>query len=185
MSVCTVHLCFNFLCCEGTTNTRCNVSNCAVYLADSCLISRFLALFTSSRSRILVFCMFSRCILVFFMSLPSRKLEFSSWSGSRDLFLQTRVFVFSHTRIFHVLADYFRKLAFSPKTRAYEGTRIRAETNQPPYARHSTMYIQYCPDVYYIGPTLNQHWLNDFSRWRSRSWSWPEHKLQLQFGKQQ
>ena len=23
--------------------------------------------------------------------------------------------------------------------------------------------------VYYIGPTLNQHWLNDFSRWRSKS----------------
>ena len=34
-------------------------------------------------------------------------------------------------------------------------------------ARHSTMYIQYCPDVYYTGPTSNQHWLNDSSRWRS------------------
>ena len=133
MSVCKVHLCFNLIGCEGTTNTRCNVSNCAVYLADSCLISRFLALFTSSRSRILFFCMFSRCILVFFMSSPSRKLEFSSLSGSRDLLSQTRVLVFSHTRIFHVLADYSRKLAFSPKTREYEGTRIRAETNQPPY----------------------------------------------------
>ena len=31
------------------------------------------------------------------------------------------------------------------------------------------MYIYYCPDVYYIGPPLNQHWLDDFSRWRSRS----------------
>ena len=29
------------------------------------------------------------------------------------------------------------------------------------------MYIQYCPDVYYTGPTSNQHWLNDSSRWRS------------------
>ena len=124
MSACTVHLCFNLIGCEGTTNTRFNV--------DSYLISRFLALFTSSRSRILVFSMFSRCILVFFISSPSRKLVFSFLLGSRDLFSQTRVLVFSHTRIFHVLADYSRKLAFSPKTREYEGTRIQAETNQPP-----------------------------------------------------
>ena len=32
------------------------------------------------------------------------------------------------------------------------------------------MYIQYCPDVYYTGPTLNQHWLNDSFRWRSSSY---------------
>ena len=136
MSSSSVHLCFNFIYREGTKNTRFTVSNCAVYLADSCLISSFLALFTSSRSRILVFFMFSRCILVFCVSSPSRKLPSSSLLCSRDLFSQIRVLVFSHPHIFHVLADYSRKLAFSFRTREYEGTRIRGETNQPPYLPH-------------------------------------------------
>ena len=95
-------------------------------------LSRFVHVLAFSHSRILVFFMFPLCIIVFCVSSPSRKLASSSSLCSRDLFSQTRVLVFSHPRIFHVLADYFRKLAFSPRTREYEGTRIRGETNQPP-----------------------------------------------------
>ena len=95
MSVCTVHLCFNLIDCEGTTNTRFHVSNCAVYLADSCLISRFLALFTSSRSRVLAYSSFA-C---------SRNV-FSSFSCHSHL-------ANSSSRLYRVLAIYSRKLAFS------------------------------------------------------------------------
>ena len=114
---------FNFLRCEGTKNTRFNVSRLLLNFS----LSRFVHVLALS-----VFFMFSRNILVFFVSSSSRKLEFSSLLSSRDLFSQPRVLVFSHARIFHVLADYSRKLAFSPRTREYEGTRIRGETNQPP-----------------------------------------------------
>ena len=93
MSVCTVHLCFKLIGCEGTTNTRFNVSDCAVYLAD--LISRFLALFMSSRSRV---------------------LAYSSFACSRDVFSSfscPRHLANSSSRLYRVLAIYSRKLAFS------------------------------------------------------------------------
>ena len=95
MSSSCVHLCFNFLRREGTKNTRFNVSNCAVYLADSCLISRFFALFTSLRSR---------------------ALAYSSFSCSCDVFLSfacPRLLANSGPRLYCVLAIYSRKLAFS------------------------------------------------------------------------
>ena len=83
MSSSCVHLCCNFFRREGTKNTRFNVSNCAVYLADSCLISRFFALFTSSRFRVLAYSSFS-CSCDVFLSSCIRVLAFS----------QTRVLVF-------------------------------------------------------------------------------------------
>ena len=59
--------------------------------------------------------------------------------------------------IFHVLADYSRKLAFSPRTREYEGTRIRGETNQPPYI------LYYC-DIPDFSVKLNSLDLQCFHR---------------------
>ena len=94
MSSSYVHLCFKFLRCEGAKNTRFNVFNCAVYLADSCLISRFLTLFTSSRSHIL----------------------YSSFPCSRDVissFARPRLLANSSPRLYWVLAIYSRKLMFS------------------------------------------------------------------------
>ena len=66
-----------------------------MYLADSCLISRFFALFTSLRSRV---------------------LAYSSFSCSCDVFLSfacPRLLANSGPRLYCVLAIYSRKLAFS------------------------------------------------------------------------
>ena len=76
----------------GTKNTRFNVSNCAVYLADSCLISRFVHVLTFSRS------------------------PYSSFSCSCDVFSSfacPRLLANSSPCLYCVLAIYSRKIAFS------------------------------------------------------------------------
>ena len=112
MSSSCVHLCFNLIGCEGTTNTRFTVSNCAVYLADSCLISCFLALFTSSRSRILVFFMFSRCILVFCVVLK------------QHLFKEVLAMVADSS---HLVSAFPRTLAFWARMRVCENNQRERE----------------------------------------------------------
>ena len=137
MSFSCVHLCFNFLRCEGTKNTRFNISNCSVYFADSCLISRFLALFTSSRSRVLAYLAFSCSRDVFSFFACPRLLANSSPGLCCVLTIYFRKLTFSYSRVFRVfftfslinLADsHFRPERENTRERGYEVRRISHHT---------------------------------------------------------
>ena len=110
-------------------------------------------------------------MLNFSLSRFVHVLSFSSFSCSRDVFSSfscPRHLANSSSRIYCVLAIYSRKLAFSysrirvfftfsliilansPRTREYEGTRIRGETNQPPYSERGAAVILCIMSVYHV-----------------------------------